>query len=261
MSGATSLFPVVFIGHGSPMNAIEDNRFHRAWRELARRLPRPDAIVCISAHWETSGVFATSAIEPETIHDFSGFPDALNRFHYPAHGSPSIARRVAQLVKHARVALDPTRGLDHGAWSVLCAMVPDADVPVVQLSLDATKPAAFHYRLAKDLAPLRSERVLILASGNVVHNLRRFDFERPEPFDWAVRFNEQVKERIASFAHAELVAYEKLGREAQLSIPTPEHYLPLLYALAQQSEHDTIAFFNDEIVSSISMTSVIVTSG
>jgi len=260
MTSDTQLFPAVFIGHGNPMNAIEDNRFHRAWRELARRLPRPEAIVCISAHWETDGVFASSAREPETIHDFSGFPEALNRFRYPAHGAPPLAQRIARIVKHARVALDPERGLDHGAWSVLCAMYPEADVPIVELSLDATKPAAFHYRLAKDLAPLRSERVLILGSGNIVHNLRRFDFERPEPFDWALRFNELVKERIASFAHGELVLYEKLGREAQLSIPTPEHYLPLLYVLAQQSEHDTVEFFNDEVVSSISMTSVIVAS-
>ena len=252
--------PVVFVGHGSPMNAIEANRFPRAWRELARRLPRPDAIVCVSAHWETDGVFASAAHDPETIHDFYGFPEALNRFRYPAHGDAPLAQRIARTVKHARVALDPERGLDHGAWSVLCAMYPEADVPVVELSLDATKPAAFHYRLAKDLAALRGERVLILGSGNIVHNLRRFDFERPEPFDWAVRFNEQVKERIASFEHTELVLYEKLGREAQLSIPTPEHYLPLLYVLAQQSQRDTIEFFNDEVVSSISMTSVIVTS-
>lgn len=250
--------PVLFLGHGSPMNAIEDNRFHRAWRELALRLPRPKAIVCISAHWETRGVFVTSSPKPATIHDFHGFPAALHEFRYPAPGDVALARRLAHLVGHARIGLDAERGLDHGAWSVLCAMYPEADMPVVQLSLDESEPAAFHYRIAKDLAPLRDEEVLLLGSGNIVHNLRRFQFDRPEAFDWAVRFNEEVKQRIASFDHAALVAYEKLGREAQLSIPTPEHYLPLLYVLAQQGQHDDVAFFNDEVVSSISMTSVLV---
>jgi 4,5-DOPA dioxygenase extradiol len=253
--------PVVFVGHGNPMNAIEENRFHRAWRELALRLPRPKAVLCISAHWETNGVFATSAPEPETIHDFSGFPAQLNTFQYPARGDAALAQRVSRIVQHARVHLDGKRGLDHGAWSVLCAMYPEADLPIVQLSLDATQQAAFHYRLAKDLAPLRAEGVLLLGSGNIVHNLRRFDFERAEPLDWAVRFNERVKERIASSDHTDLVTYEKLGREGQLSVPTPEHYLPLLYVLAHQSPRDEVEFFTDEVVSSISMTSVLVTSG
>jgi 4,5-DOPA dioxygenase extradiol len=254
----------LFIGHGSPMNAIEENRFHRAWGEIARRLPRPKAVLCISAHWETRGVFATSSAKPETIHDFSGFPAELEAFRYPAPGDPVLARRVARLVAHARVGLDAERGIDHGAWSVLCAMYPEADVPVVELSLDETQPAAFHYRLAQDLAALRGEGVLILGSGNIVHNLRRFQFasgkptDRPEPYAWALRFNEAVKQRIASFEHAELVAYEKLGREAQLSVPTPEHYLPLLYVLAQQGPHDQATFFNDEVLSSISMTSLVV---
>jgi 4,5-DOPA dioxygenase extradiol len=250
--------PVLFVGHGSPLNAIEDNAFRRAWGDVARRIPRPESVLCISAHWETSGVFVTSSAQPETIHDFSGFPEELNRYRYPAPGSPALARRVVEIVKRARVGLDARRGLDHGAWSVLCAMYPDADVPVVQLSLDATEPAAFHYRLAQDLAPLRAERVLILGSGNIVHNLRRFEFDRPEPLDWALRFNEAVKERIASCEHSELVAYEKLGRDGQLSIPTPEHYLPLLYVLAHQSPSDTVEFLNDEVLSSISMTSVLV---
>jgi 4,5-DOPA dioxygenase extradiol len=252
--------PVLFVGHGNPMNAIEDNRFHRAWREIARRLPRPKAIVCISAHWETRGVFVTASPKPETIHDFHGFPAELEAFQYPASGDTALARRVARLVGHARLGIDAERGLDHGAWSVLCAMYPEADVPVVQLSLDETQPAAFHYRLAKDLAALRGEEVLLLGSGNLVHNLRRFDFERSEPLEWAVRFNEQVKQRIASFDHGDLVAYEKLGRDAQLAVPTPEHYLPLLYVLAQQAQHDTVEFLTDEVVSSISMTSVLVTS-
>jgi 4,5-DOPA dioxygenase extradiol len=252
--------PVLFVGHGNPMNAIEPNRFHRQWREIAERLARPRFVLCISAHWETDGVFATSSAQPETIHDFSGFPAELSTFLYPARGDTELARRIARSVKHAHVGLDARRGLDHGAWSVLCAMYPEADVPVVQLSLDATRSAAFHYRLARDLAPLRAEGVLLLGSGNIVHNLRRFDFERAEPFEWAVRFNEQVKQRIASFDHRELVAYEKLGRDGQLAVPTPEHYLPLLYVLAQQAQHDTVEFLTDEVVSSISMTSVLITS-
>jgi 4,5-DOPA dioxygenase extradiol len=252
--------PVLFLGHGNPMNAIEDNRFHRAWRELALHLPRPKAVLCISAHWETDGAFVTSSAQPETIHDFYGFPDELSSFEYPARGDGALAQRVSRIVKHTRVHVDAKRGLDHGAWSVLCAMYPEADVPIVELSLDATQPAAFHYRLSKDLAPLRADGVLLLGSGNIVHNLRRFDFERSEPFDWAVRFNERVKERIASCEHSELVSYEKLGREGQLSIPTPEHYLPLLYVLAHQSPRDEVEFFNDEVLSSISMTSVLMTS-
>jgi 4,5-DOPA dioxygenase extradiol len=257
---STDLMPVLFVGHGSPMNAIEENRFHVAWRRIAERIPRPQSIVCVSAHWESNGVLVTSSTQPETIHDFTGFPTELARFRYPAHGDPHLAERITEIVKHARVRMDPRRGLDHGAWGVLCAMYPDADVPVVQLSLDATESAAFHYRLAKDLAPLRTRGVLILASGNIVHNLRRFEFERQEAQDWALRFTEAVKQRIASFDHTDLVAYEKLGRDAQLSVPSPEHYWPLLYALAQQSRADTVEFFNDEVVSSISMTSVLIGS-
>jgi 4,5-DOPA dioxygenase extradiol len=257
---STDRMPVVFVGHGSPMNAIDENRFHVMWRRIAERIPRPRSIVCVSAHWETNGVLVTASPTPETIHDFSGFPAELARFRYPAHGDARLAEKITEIVEHARVRMDPRRGLDHGAWGILCAMYPDADVPVVQLSLDTSESAAFHYRLARDLAPLREDGTLLVASGNIVHNLRYFDFERTEPLDWALRFTEAVKQRIASFEHTELVAYEKLGRDAQLAVPTPEHYLPLLYALAQQSREDTIEFFNDEVVSSISMTSVLIAS-
>lgn len=249
--------PVLFVGHGSPMNAIQDNRFRRGWAEAAGRLPRPKSVLCVSAHWETPGVLVTGSARPETIHDFYGFPRELFAIRYPAPGDPDLAGAVARMARRAEVGLDAARGLDHGCWSVLLAMYPQADVPVVQLGLDTTQPASFHYELARDLAPLREEGVLVVASGDIVHNLRLVDFERPDGYDWAIRFNAEVKRRIETRDHRALVAHQDLAAEARLAVPTPEHYLPLLYAVALRGEDDGVAFFNDEIVAgSISMTSL-----
>jgi len=250
-------FPALFVGHGSPMNAIEDSAFRRGWAELGRKLPRPEAIVCVSAHWETEGVFLTGAEAPTTIHDFYGFPRELFAVRYPAPGQPALALRVATMLGGVRAAVDPARGLDHGCWSVLVAMYPEADVPVVQLSLDSRQPGSFHYALAKELRPLRDDGVLILGSGNLVHNLRLADFGLDGGYDWAVRFDALVRERIAAGDHAALAAWGELGPDARLSIPTPEHYLPLLYALGVQQPGDAVRLFNAAtVLGSISMTSV-----
>ena len=205
MTAERHRMPALFVGHGNPMNAIEHNRFYSSWEALGQQLPRPKAVLCISAHWQTPGVRLTASERPETIHDFRGFPKALFAVEYPARGDPDLARRIADLLSDHRAGLDSARGLDHGAWSILVAMYPNADVPVVQLSLDATQPAAFHYNLAKQLAPLREEGVLVLGSGNIVHNLRRFSFDNAEPLDWAVEFDEEVKRRIVSREHEGLI--------------------------------------------------------
>ena len=250
--------PVLFVGHGNPMNAIERNGFHRGWEEMGRKLPAPKAILCVSAHWETRGVAVMASAKPETLHDFLGFPKALFDVRYPAPGDVPLARRTADLLATAKPRLDFEWGLDHGAWSVLLAMYPEADVPVIQLSLDTGKPAAFHCDLARQLAPLRDEGVLILGSGNLVHNLRLFDFGDPTPAAWASRFEAEVRRRIESRDHAALVAFETLGPDARRAIPTPEHYLPLLYALALQDPTEPVRFFNQAVLSSISMTSVLI---
>jgi len=250
--------PVIFLGHGSPMNAIEDNDFRRSWQALGKRLPRPKAILCISAHWETRGVYVTASEHPETIHDFYGFPKALFDVHYRAPGSPALAHRVAELLTGVRVHQDAGRGLDHGVWSVLGPMYPEADIPVVQLSLSILQPGAWHYDLAKALVPLREEGVLIVGSGNIVHNLRLFRFNDPKPLDWAVRFDEDIAERISQRHHEGLLGYETLGPDALLSIPTPEHYLPLLYVLALQNDDDAVSFFNEQVLGSIAMRSVVI---
>ncbi len=251
--------PVLFLGHGSPMNTVEDNAFRRSWQALGQRLRRPKAILCISAHWETRGVYVTGSVRPDTIHDFNGFPRALSDVRYPAPGSPKLARRVAQLLDpETRVHIDPGRGLDHGAWGVLQPMFPDADIPVVQLSLSVLQPGAWHYDLARYLEPLRDEDVLVVASGNIVHNLRLFRFNDPTPYDWAVRFDEDVAEHIATGHHEGLLGYETLGTDALLAIPTPEHYLPLLYVIALQRDDDEVTFFNEKVNSSISMRSVVI---
>jgi 4,5-DOPA dioxygenase extradiol len=250
--------PVLFLGHGSPMNAIEDNPFRRSWQDLGKALGKPKAILCISAHWETRGVYVTGNEHPDTIHDFNGFPRALFDVRYRAPGAPWLAHRVADLLhgNGTRVHVDAQRGLDHGAWGVLQPMYPDADVPVVQLGLSVLQPGAWHYDLARQLAPLRDEGVLVVGSGNIVHNLRLFRFQDPTPYDWALRFDEDVAEHIATGHHEGLLGYETLGSDALLSIPTPEHYLPLLYVLALQRDDDEVRFFNEEVVSSISMRSV-----
>ncbi|MCC6918664.1 MAG: 4,5-DOPA dioxygenase extradiol [Alphaproteobacteria bacterium] len=253
--------PVLFLGHGSPMNAIEDNPFSRGWAAVAQRLPRPRAILCISAHWETRGLAIGGAAEPETIHDFFGFPQALFDVRYKAPGAPWLAQRVRDLVTASpaapqAIAIDEVRGLDHGAWGVLLPMYPEADIPVVQLSLDRTLTPRQHLELGKALAPLRDEGMLVIGSGDIVHNLR-VDFRRAVTPDWAARFNEQAKALIVSGNDATLAAYEGLGEDAALSINSAEHYLPLLYVLALRKPGDAVTFFNDTVFAAISMTSVV----
>jgi 4,5-DOPA dioxygenase extradiol len=250
------LMPVLFVGHGSPTNAIEDNEFSRAWAAAAHALPAPTAILCVSAHWETPGVMVTSMAHPRTIHDFYGFPEELFAVSYPAPGSPRLAARIRDLLGGSTVSADLKWGLDHGAWSVLRRMYPDASVPIVQLSLDASRSPADHYGLAGGLAPLRSEGVLVVGSGNLVHNLRVIQWEGGA-YDWASRFDAEVARRIVAADHEALVHYDRLGPDAAHSIPTNEHYLPLLYALALRQQGEPVAFFAEQVVmGSISMRSL-----
>lgn len=237
--------PAVFFGHGSPMNTLERNRYSDAWRRLGNSLPKPRAVVCISAHWFTQGTAVTAMDKPKTIHDFYGFPQALFDVQYPAKGDPRLAARVRELLAPVEVGMDLSWGLDHGTWSVLKHVYPDADVPVVQLSLDGTQPAECHYRLGSRLAPLRDEGVLIAGSGNVVHNLRMMKREGGAPFDWAVRFNEKIRAALASRDHDALVHFERQGEDARLSVPTPEHYLPLLYIAALCTDDEALHFAVD----------------
>jgi len=240
--------PAVFFGHGSPMNTLEHNGYTEAWRRLGESVPKPKAILAISAHWTTRGTAVTAMEKPRTIHDFGGFPQELFEVQYPAPGDPRLAIRVRDLLAPVEVTLDNSWGLDHGTWSVLVHAFPNADVPVVQLSIDGTKPPGFHYELAKKLAPLRDEGVLIAGSGNVVHNLGRIQWtEGANPFDWAMRFNDAVRGCITAHEHGSLIDYMTLGEDARLSVPTPEHYLPLLYVIAQQGENETISLPIDGI--------------
>jgi len=248
--------PALFIGHGSQMNALEDNGFTRGWQDAARRIGKPKAILCVSAHWETRGVHVSAADPPQTIHDFYGFPSQLFDVRYRAPGAPACARRIAQMIKSSNVYLDSDRGLDHGAWSVLRVMYPDADVPTLQLSLDMTQPGEFHYRLARELIPLRDDGVLILGSGNIVHNLREFTWNEPAPLDWAVRADTLVRARIDAHDHGAIADWNGLGADVVRGIAGPEHFLPLLYVLAQRQTDEPIRFFNATVVSSISMTCV-----
>jgi len=250
--------PVVFIGHGNPMNAIDRNEFGRGWNALGRRLTEPRAILCVSAHWETNDARVTAAERPETIHDFYGFPKALFDVRYPVPGDPRLAARIAGLVTTGSVQLDPRRGLDHGAWSVLLHMYPAADIPVVQLSMDTSRPGAHHYALARQLAPLRDEGVLIVGSGNMIHNLALFSYSDLKPQPWALQLDEELRRRIAARDHAALIDPQTLGESAHLAVPTPEHYLPLLYALALQEAGESAEFFNVGVQGSISMTSVLI---
>lgn len=238
--------PVLFMGHGSPMNAIEDNEFSRAWQEAAADLPQPKAILCISAHWETSGALVTAMQQPRTIHDFYGFPKPLFEKHYPAPGSPELAERVIQLVGPSVVQPDQAWGLDHGTWSVLCRMYPAANIPVLQLSLDRSQEDSFHYQLGRSLAPLRREGILIVGSGNIVHNLRMMVWQ-DTAFDWAVEYDEQVKQWILDEDHASIIHYEKYGRSALLSVNSAEHYLPLLYILGLRQPNEPASFFADKL--------------
>lgn len=254
----TPRMPVLFLGHGSPMNAIEDNPFTQGWRAVAKELPRPVAVLCISAHWETRGTYLTGMDKPRTIHDFGGFPQALFDVQYPAPGSPSLVKLAQTTVTSKHIEVDHAWGLDHGAWSVIAHLFPKADVPVVQLSLDRELSVQQHYDLARELATLRNKGVLIIGSGNMVHNLGILDWRNPDGgYDWAVEANERMKTLITSGDHAALVNYTAQGRAFQLSIPTREHFLPLLYALGLQAEDENLTIFNDRTaMGSISMTSV-----
>jgi 4,5-DOPA dioxygenase extradiol len=252
--------PVVFFGHGSPMNAIEPNRYAEAWRRMGAALPKPRAILSVSAHWYTRGTGVTAMEQPRTIHDFYGFPKPLYEVQYPAPGDPALARRVRELAAPVDAQLDRSWGLDHGTWQVLLHAFPRADIPVVQLGIDGRQAPSFHYDLGKRLAPLRDEGVLIVGSGNVVHNLgvMRRNGEVP-PYDWAVRFSDRVRSLVAARDHAPLIDYGSLGEDARLSIPTPDHYLPLLYCIALQDEGERVEFPVDGIdIGSISMLSVVI---
>ena len=254
--GDTAPMPLLFVGHGSPMNAITDNEFSRGWRDAGKALPKPNAILCVSAHWETKGTFVTAMEKPQTIHDFGGFPRELYQVEYPAPGSPGLAQEAKQRITAAEVGLDYEWGLDHGCWSVLRHLFPDAGVPVIELSLDRTKDPRWHFDLAKELAPLRRKGVLIAGSGNMVHNLRMIDWKATDGFDWAREANDQLKLLIAGEGSEKLINYRSLSREVQMGVPTPEHYIPLLYALGLKEEGETVSFFNDRTeLGAISMTS------
>jgi len=257
----TSRMPVLFVGHGSPMNAIEENEFVKTWRSLGELLPKPKAILCISAHWETKGTYVTAMPKPQTIHDFGGFPKALYDVQYPAPGSPELASETKQTITKTVVGLDEKWGLDHGAWSVIRRIYPNAGVPVIEMSLDYSQSPQYHYELAKELAALRNKGVLIIGSGNIVHNLRMVAWDKVnEPeygYDWALQANDIFKRLILANAHKDLVGYTSLGKEVQMAIPTPEHYLPLLYSLALKEENESVSLFNDKaIMGSLTMTSV-----
>jgi 4,5-DOPA dioxygenase extradiol len=238
--------PLLFVGHGSPMNAIEDNEFSRAWISMAKSLPIPKAILCVSAHWESVGTQVTAMEKPRTIYDFYGFPPELYEKTYPAPGAPDLARHITELVDKGKISPDMEWGLDHGTWSVLTRMFPNADVPVLQLSLDVEKSAQAHYDLGGLLKPLREEGILIVGSGNIVHNLRMVVFE-DMAFDWAVAFDGMVKQWILTENHASIIQYNKQGREAALSINSAEHYKPLLYILGAQDKGEPVSFFAEKV--------------
>lgn len=242
------LMPVLFVGHGSPMNALEDNAFSRNWRELGRRLPTPEAILCVSAHWLTRGTAITAMAQPRTIHDFWGFPEALNAYRYPAPGDPALARSITGMVNGAEVTLDEDWGLDHGTWVVLTRMFPAAEIPVLQLSIDPRQPAQYHYALGAELRSLRERGVLLVGSGNVVHNLGLMDLSAHRGYDWAIAFDAAIAARLLQRDHQGLIDYQALGRMAQLSVPTNDHYLPLLYVAGASRSQDRIAFFSEQIV-------------
>jgi 4,5-DOPA dioxygenase extradiol len=259
LPGQERKMPVLFIGHGSPMNGIEDNEFSLRWAAMAKEIPRPAAVLVVSAHWYTSGTHVTAMDHPATIHDFGGFPRSLFEVEYPAPGDPELARETASLIYSAPVGLSHDWGLDHGAWTVIRHMYPLADIPVLQLSIDYKKDGKYHYSLARELSALRKKGVLIIGSGNMVHNLRLISWEliTGGGFDWTVAMNERFKKLITEGDHATLMNYEALGKEGKLAIPTPEHYLPLLYILALQEKDETPTFFNDKAVGgSLTMTSV-----
>src|ERR1035437_6436391 len=257
----TEKMPVLFMGHGNPMNAIEENEFVIGFRNIGKGIQRPNAILVISAHWETKGTFVTAMDKPQTIHDFGGFPQALYDVRYPAPGSPSLAYETKRIIKKAQVGLDDQWGLDHGTWSVVKHLYPKADVPVIQMSIDYTKDARYHYELASELAPLRRKGILIIGSGNMVHNLGMIAWDKLDTdsygFDWALEANEKMKKFILSDDHASLINYKTQGKAFDLAIPSPEHYLPLIYSLGLKENQEKITLFNDKAVAgSLTMTSL-----
>ncbi|MEN5085419.1 4,5-DOPA dioxygenase extradiol [Sphingobacterium sp. PCS056] len=258
---ATEKFPVLFLGHGSPMNAIEENEFVDGFRNIGKTFEKPTAILVISAHWETRGTFVTAMENPPTIHDFGGFPQALFDVQYPAPGSPALAQETKRIITKTDVLLDNKWGLDHGAWSVVKHLYPDAAVPVIQMSIDYTQPASYHYELAKELASLRQKGVLIIGSGNMVHNLRMVAWDKLNEsgfaWDWALEAKEKMKQYIMEGNHHALIDFRNQGKAFDLAIPTPEHYLPLIYSLALKDKQDDLFLFNDSSVGgSLAMTSL-----
>ncbi len=238
------VLPAIFFGHGNPLNAVLENRYTAAWRQIGTEVSRPKAILSISAHWFVPGTGVTISTSPRTIHDFGGFPQELYQVQYPAPGDPALARRVQNMLKPLPVGFDDSWGLDHGTWSVLRHVYPNADVPVVQLSIDEAQPASVHFEIGRKLAPLRAEGILIVGSGNLVHNLHAYAWGRhmPDPYDWAIRFEEEAKQMMIAGEYKPLIDYESLGPEAMLSIPTPDHYLPLLYVIGSRQEGEVITF-------------------
>jgi 4,5-DOPA dioxygenase extradiol len=256
-----TLMPVLFVGHGSPMNGIEDNDFSRRWKQMATEMPTPTAVLVVSAHWFTRGTKITAMDKPQTIHDFGGFPQALFDVQYPAPGNPALAKETAALIRSTPVELNHDWGLDHGTWTIVRHMYPQANIPVLQLSIDFTKGPQYHYDLARELYALRRKGVLIMGSGNMVHNLRMVAWDKlNEPsygYDWAISLNDTFKQLISQNDVKPLINYSSLGREGALAIPTPEHYLPLLYTLGLRTGKDAVSFFNDRAVGgSLTMTSV-----
>jgi len=253
------MLPAIFFGHGNPMNAVTSNGYTEAWRHIGQELPCPKAILSISAHWFVPGTAVTTSTAPKTIHDFGGFPPELYRVQYPAPGDPALARRIQNLLAPLDVVPDDSWGLDHGTWSVLRHVYPAADIPVVQLSIDETRPAAFHFEIGKKLAPLREEGILVVGSGNLVHNLHTYAWggHPREPYDWAVRFENAARQMMLAGNFEPLIDYEALGKDASLSIPTPDHYLPLLYVLGASLQGERIHFPIDGVDGgSISMLAV-----
>ncbi|CAG0992606.1 4,5-DOPA dioxygenase extradiol [Flavobacteriales bacterium] len=258
--GNTSKMPVLFLGHGSPMNAIEENEFVIGFRNIAKGIPKPNAILCLSAHWETKGTFVTAMQNPPTIHDFGGFPKALFDVQYPALGSPDLAKETKSLITKTEIGLDDKWGLDHGAWSVIKHLYPNADIPIIQMSIDYSQSPQYHYELAQQIKSLREKGVLIIGSGNIVHNLSKVEWRRLNEtfgYDWAIEANEKIKKFILEGNHKELINFRSQGKAFDLAIPTPEHYLPLIYSIALKDDKDEISIFNDKAVAgSLTMTSV-----
>lgn len=257
----TDKMPVLFLGHGSPMNAIEENEFVVGFRNIAKEIPKPNAILCISAHWETKGTFVTAMEKPTTIHDFGSFPKELFEVQYPAPGNPSLAKETKALITKTEVGLDDKWGLDHGAWSVIKHLYPNADIPIIQMSLDYSQSPQYHYELAQQIKSLRKKGVLVIGSGNMVHNLRMLAWDKLNAaeygFDWAIEANDKMKKYILSGDHKQLINFRSQGKAFDLAIPTPEHFLPLLYSLALKDENDQVSLFNDKAVAgSLTMTSV-----